>query len=125
MQFAHSLLSGALLLLPIAVTVAIYIGLNIQHIFHSGFKGSYGIPTDIVPKFGTNTYCQKSIGITPQNQRYTCKSVPAVAAPLSDVFSLAWPMVGLGFIQRKTFRVGGRCFDKNPLGSGSCAQGFV
>jgi hypothetical protein len=103
MQFAHSLLSGALLLFPVAVTVAIYIGLNIHQIFHTGFKGSYGIPIQIGTKFGTTTYCQKSIGITPQNKRYTCKFVPAVASPLSDVFSLACSVVGLSFILAQNF----------------------
>lgn len=74
MKTTHTLLSGLLLLLPIVATVGVYIGLHIQQIFHSGFDGSYGIPTDsLVAKVGTNTYCQKSIGITPQNQRYTCK----------------------------------------------------
>jgi hypothetical protein len=79
-MLAHSLLSGALLLLPVAVTLGIYIGVNVQQIFHSGFKGSYGIP-NFLPKFGTNTYCQKSIGITPQNGRYTCELCSCSSCP--------------------------------------------
>ncbi|QDS67696.1 hypothetical protein FKW77_005447 [Venturia effusa] len=74
MKVTHTLFSGGLLLLPVAVTVGIYVGLNVQEIFHSGFKGSYGIPSGsgpLVPTSGTTTYCQKSIGITPQNKRYT------------------------------------------------------
>lgn len=112
MKVTHTLFSGLLLLLPIAVTVGIYIGLNVQQIFHSGFKGSYGIPIGsgpITPKSGTYTYCQKSIGITPQNKRYTCKScfsVPAVARPLSDVFALVRLLVGVRFICCKTFLFG-------------------
>ncbi|KIW03385.1 uncharacterized protein PV09_05592 [Verruconis gallopava] len=79
-MLAHSLLSGALLLLPIAVTVGIYIGVEFQKIFHDGFKGSYGIPTgsgggSATPGSSggveTNMYCQKLIGITPQGSRYT------------------------------------------------------
>lgn len=77
MKVTHTLFSGLLLALPVAVTVGIYIGLNVEQIFHSGFKGSYGIPSGsgpIISKSGTYTYCKKSIGITPQNKRYTCKS---------------------------------------------------
>ncbi|TID27752.1 glycoside hydrolase family protein [Venturia nashicola] len=74
MKTTHTLFSGLLLVLPIAVTVGIYIALNIDQIFHAGFKGSYGIPSGsgpVIPKTGTFTYCQKSIGVTPQNKRYT------------------------------------------------------
>jgi hypothetical protein len=124
MQFAHSLLSGALLLLPVAVTLAIYIGINTHQIFHSGFKGSYGIPNN-VPKFGINTYCQKSIGITPQNGRYTCKFVPAVASPCQRGFSLAWSVVGFRFILRKTFQSEVGASIRSPLESvGRGAQGL-
>jgi hypothetical protein len=78
-MFAHSLLSGVLLLLPIAVTVGIYIGIESQKIFNGGFDGGkFGVPgsggsqpgRDVVE---TNMYCQKLIGITPTGSRYTCE----------------------------------------------------
>lgn len=76
-MIGHSLLSGLLLLLPIAATVGIYIGIEFQRIFNGGFKGKYGVPGagDISPGRNsgpqTNMYCQKLIGITPSGSRYT------------------------------------------------------
>jgi hypothetical protein len=77
-MLAHSLLSGALLLLPIAITVGIYIGIESQKIFNDGFEGRYGVPGAGGSSPGrnvveTNMYCQKLIGITPQGSRYTCE----------------------------------------------------
>lgn len=78
-MIGHSLLSGLLLLLPIAATVGIYIGIEFQRIFNGGFKGKYGVPGagDISPGRNsgpqTNMYCQKLIGITPSGSRYTCE----------------------------------------------------
>ena len=77
-MFAHSLLSGVLLLLPIVITVGIYIGIESQKIFNGGFDGKYGVPgsggstldRDVVE---TSMYCQKLIGITPKGSRYTCE----------------------------------------------------
>ncbi|KAE9974728.1 hypothetical protein EG328_003685 [Venturia inaequalis] len=74
MKATHTLFSGLLLVLPVAVTVGIYIGLNVEQIFHKGFQGSYGIPSGsgpIMAKAGTYTYCQKSLGIEAENKRYT------------------------------------------------------
>jgi hypothetical protein len=100
-MLAHSLLSGALLLLPIAITIGIYIGVESQKIFNNGFKGSYGVPTgnggSATPGGNgveTNMYCQKLIGIIPKGSRYICElflrgfschtSVPAVVDCLSN-----------------------------------------
>jgi hypothetical protein len=74
-----TLLSGVLLLLPIAITVGIYIGIESQKIFNGGFGGKYGIPGAGGSSPGrnvveTNMYCQKLIGITPRGSRYTCES---------------------------------------------------
>jgi hypothetical protein len=77
---AGSLLSGVMLLLPICITVGIYIGVEFQQIFNSGPKGSYGVPTGNTglsspggQGIQTTMYCQKLIGITPKNSRYTCE----------------------------------------------------
>merc|ERR1711939_109400 len=80
-MFAHSLLSGVLLLLPIVITVGIYIGIESQKIFNGGFDGKYGVPgsggstldRDVVE---TSMYCQKLIGITPKGSRYTYNPNP-------------------------------------------------
>jgi hypothetical protein len=79
-MLAASLLSGALLLFPIAITVGIYIGIEFQKIFNSGFEGTYGVPTgnsgSATPGgngIQTSMYCQKLIGITPKGSRYTCE----------------------------------------------------
>jgi hypothetical protein len=75
-MFAHSLLSGALILLPIAITVGIYVGIESQKIFNGGFDGSYGVPgsgnSNPDRKVAeTNMYCQKLIGIRPAGSRFT------------------------------------------------------
>ncbi|KAF2433275.1 concanavalin A-like lectin/glucanase [Tothia fuscella] len=72
-MIAGSLFSGVLLAFPCLVTVGIYIGLNAQSIFNSGFKGSYGVPTDLSNRtiVETNRYCQKAFGITPSPGQYT------------------------------------------------------
>jgi len=81
-MIAGSLLSGAMLLLPICITVGIYIGVEFQKIFgNDKFGGSYGVPTSggssSSPggngKVETSMYCQKLIGITPKDSRYTCE----------------------------------------------------
>ena len=93
MVFAHSLLSGVLLCLPIVITVGIYIGIESQKIFNGGFDGGkYGVPGSGGSQPGRNTvetnmYCQKLIGITPTGSRYTCEldlfsSVLAPSSPL-------------------------------------------
>ena len=91
-MLAHSLLSGALLLLPIAVTVGIYIGIEFQKIFYDGFDNSFGVPKagpgggglsgggnafapDPEDGIQTSMYCQKLVGITPKGSRYICKSL--------------------------------------------------
>ena len=87
-MIGHSLLSGLLLLLPIAATVGIYIGVQFQKIFNSGFDGKYGVPGSGGTNPGrtggveTNMYCQKLIGISPQGSRYTCELTLSVSALL-------------------------------------------
>lgn len=69
-----SLFSGALLTLPVAVTVGIYVGVEwariVQHQVGLGSVQGEG-PGQIQ----TNTYCQKFYGIAPFPGRYVCKSV--------------------------------------------------
>ena len=81
-----SLLSGALLVLPVAVTVGVYIGMESQRIFHGGdFNGfttggngggggGVGGGGGGHHKFTTETFCQKAYGITPFPGRYICKA---------------------------------------------------
>jgi hypothetical protein len=89
MVVAQTFLSGALILLPIAITVGVYIGIESQKIFNGGFGGKYGVPGAGGSSPGrnvveTNMYCQKLIGITPRGSRYTCES--------ASVFSLLFAL---------------------------------
>lgn len=98
MLLAHSLLSGVLLLLPIAITVGVYIGIEFQKIFHSGFEGTYGV---LDPGFAggpsnsdgirTTRYCQKTIGVTPKGGRYTCELSHPLCFSHGLLFSLLLP----------------------------------
>ncbi|OCL02672.1 glycoside hydrolase family 12 protein, partial [Glonium stellatum] len=75
-----SLLSGALLVLPVAVTVGVYIGVESQRIFHGGGNynpftpggngGGGGGGGGGRHKYTTETFCQKAYGITPFPGRY-------------------------------------------------------
>src|SRR5258708_891134 len=77
-----SLLSGALLVLPVAVTVGVYIGIESQRIFHggdfngftTGGNGGGGGGGGGHHKLTTETFCQKAYGITPFPGRYVCKA---------------------------------------------------
>ena len=81
-----SLLSGVLLVLPVAVTVGVYIGIESQRIFHGGdfngfTTGGNGGGGGGASggggghhKLTTETFCQKAYGITPFPGRYICKA---------------------------------------------------
>ena len=101
-----SLLSGALLVLPVAVTVGVYIGIESQRIFHGGdFNGfttggnggggggvgGGGAGGGGHHKFTTETFCQKAYGITPFPGRYVCKA-PAFTLH-SSAFTGAIPSI--------------------------------
>lgn len=93
-MLAHSLLSGVLLLLPITVTIGIYIGVEFQKIFNGDFSGRYGVPGAGGSSPGrnvveTNMYCQKLIGITPRGSRYTCELALAFFLDI-PVITAAW-----------------------------------
>lgn len=78
-----SLLSGALLVLPVAVTVGVYIGIESQRIFHGGDFNGFTTGGNGGGgggggsggggghhKLTTETFCQKAYGITPFPGRY-------------------------------------------------------
>jgi hypothetical protein len=140
-MFAHSLLSGALILLPIAITVGIYVGIESQKIFNGGFDGSYGVPgsgnsnpdRNVVE---TSMYCQKLIGIRPAGSRFTCELsssqrpflsalqlVPAVVAisTASQFFFSAKPnaLIGVQFGHATFFRCLRKLTTCNPWLSSS------
>lgn len=69
-----SLLSGTLLVLPIAVTIGVYIGVEHQQLFNQDHGG--GLFGTGRVKLTTERYCQKFNGITPDPGRYTCECRP-------------------------------------------------
>lgn len=81
-MFALSLLSGGLFILPVLVTVGIFIGAEHHALFSgdgkigSGFfgPGGGGGPGGTGgPRITIETYCQKSYGVTPDPGRYVCE----------------------------------------------------
>ena len=74
-----SLLSGALFVLPIAITIGVLVGLET----YQTSRGQKGLgPIDASNGIQTNTYCQKAYGVVPAPGRYICEYIfaPALAS---------------------------------------------
>jgi hypothetical protein len=88
-MFLNSVFSGSLLSFPILITLAIYLGINWQHISDTIIKGQ--IPEGWTPNSGGGSitngktgklrveqYCQKAYGIEPYPGRYIRKYLPSL-----------------------------------------------
>lgn len=75
-MFALTLLSGGLFVLPVLVTVGVFIGVENQALFHGNGQigsGWFSPGGGGGARITTQTYCQKSYGITPYPGRYICE----------------------------------------------------
>ena len=76
-----SLLSIGLFILPIAITLAILIGVETWRV-STGKAPLSSQDNRII----TEMYCQKEYGVQPNPGRYVCKSPPALALPGAPSF---------------------------------------
>ncbi|KAF2104152.1 concanavalin A-like lectin/glucanase [Rhizodiscina lignyota] len=103
-MFFLALLSGSLFILPVAVTIGVFLGVERQRIFSGdastgGGGGGGGIFGLGRPKVTTDTYCQKSYGITPFPGRWgdeqdlgdLCLNITtSTATKSSEVYAAGW-----------------------------------